>query len=390
MSSDVAPSDEARDVPATSAELDFSLVLARVIGSIENDPAQLRSAVYELARIKLEREAWQRHPPMNVREIRHLMLALDSAIGRVESVSSQHDETRALRSLDRLIESTGKRPLDSSGVDRNPVLIIDEAASAKSYGGRLPKPIVAEHARKPFRSGMRPRPFQSLSVCVVAIFGLAAYLVLQRPFITPTAPPSETAAHANQTGSSASPSATIRQQSPRLVLPSVYGVYAINRGQLIELEALTVRVPDQRVFMSAPIKGASRTLLSDGRVAFIAFRRDISASAPDRVAVRVIAKIARAMTFSPAASASIIPVDDEWTIRNASYDLRVAPVTENPEMLMFRPEDPEFAFPSGRYALVLKGQAFDFTVAGPITEPAHCLERTEAANGAFYSECRKP
>ena len=75
MSSDVAPSDEARDVPATSAELDFSLVLARVIGSIENDPAQLRSAVYELARIKLEREAWQRHPPMNVREIRHLMLA---------------------------------------------------------------------------------------------------------------------------------------------------------------------------------------------------------------------------------------------------------------------------------------------------------------------------
>jgi hypothetical protein len=149
---------------------------------------------------------------------------------------------------------------------------------------------------------MRSRPLQSLSVFVVAILGLAAYLVLQRPFTT-LGPP------------------------PRLVLPSVYGVYALNRGQLIELEALTVRAPDQRIFMSAPIKGASRTDAS---------------------------------------------------------------VTENPEMLMFRPEDPEFAFPSGRYALVLKGHAFDFTIAGPITEPAHCLERTEAANGAFYSECRKP
>ena len=45
---------------------------------------------------------------------------------------------------------------------------------------------------------------------------------------------------------------------------------------------------------------------------------------------------------------------------------------------------------TGRYALVLKSQAFDFTVSGPITEPGHCLERTEAANGTFYSECRNP
>ena len=96
------------------------------------------------------------------------------------------------------------------------------------------------------------------------------------------------------------------------------------------------------------------------------------------------------MTFSPGASVNTAQVDDEWTIRNASYELRVAPVSENPDMLMFRPEDPEFVFPAGRYALVLKGQAFDFTVAGPITDPTQCLERTEAANGTFYSECRKP
>jgi hypothetical protein len=40
--------------------------------------------------------------------------------------------------------------------------------------------------------------------------------------------------------------------------------------------------------------------------------------------------------------------------------------------------------------VVLKGQAYGFTVAGRITDPVQCLERTEAANGAFYSECRLP
>ena len=43
-------------------------------------------------------------------------------------------------------------------------------------------------------------------------------------------------------------------------------------------------------------------------------------------------------------------------------------------MLMIRPENPNFVFPAGRYGLVIKGQAYDFTVAGPVTEPAQCLK----------------
>jgi hypothetical protein len=46
--------------------------------------------------------------------------------------------------------------------------------------------------------------------------------------------------------------------------------------------------------------------------------------------------------------------------------------------------------PAGRYVLVLKNIGYDFTVAGNITDPAQCLERTEAANGVFYSDCVKP
>jgi hypothetical protein len=390
-----SPSDNARNVPTTSAELDFSLVLARVIGAIENDPAQLRNAVYELARIKLEREVWQRHPPLSMTEIRHLMLSLDTAINCVESVSLRHDESRALRSLDRLIESSGTGPNHSISNERKPVLTFDQSLPAISDTTRVSTlvPSAARVARKALANGFRSRSVRLLAGSAVAVFGLAVYLVLQRPFGF-SGPQISTSVEANapasQKGDSAVPSPAIRQQTPAWPIPVTYGVYAISEGQLNELEPLGFRVPDPRVFMSTAIKSPSRTNLPDGRAVFIVFRRDIATTTPDRVTVRVIARIARAMTFNSTGPAIVTPLNEEWTMRSTSYELRVAPVIEHPEMVLFQPENPDFAFPAGRYALVLKGQAFDFTVSGPITDPAHCLERTEAANGAFYSECRNP
>jgi hypothetical protein len=173
-------------------------------------------------------------------------------------------------------------------------------------------------------------------------------------------------------------------------LPTVYGIYAVSGGQLFKLEPLVGRVPDQRVFMSTAVKMASRTVLPDGRVVFIIYRRDAANSAPERVSVRVIAKVLRAMTFNTAGPASTMNVQDTWTIRNISYDFRVAPLGEGSEMLMIKPENEDFVFPAGRYGLVIKGQAYDFTMAGPITEAAQCLEEIKAENGTFYSECRRP
>jgi hypothetical protein len=141
--------------------------------------------------------------------------------------------------------------------------------------------------------------------------------------------------------------------------------------------------------MSTPVKMASRTMLPDGRAVFIIYRRDAANNAPERVSVRVIAKVLRAMTFN-AAQASTTNVQDTWTIRNISYDFRVAPLGEGSEMLMIKPDNEDFVFPAGRYGLVIKGQAYDFTVAGPITEAAQCLEGITAENGTFYSECRRP
>ena len=69
--------------------------------------------------------------------------------------------------------------------------------------------------------------------------------------------------------------------------------------------------------------------------------------------------------------------------------MKVAPLGDNPEMIVIRPDPANFVFPAGRYALVLKGVGYDFTVDGPVTDTAHCLERTDALNVPIYSECRK-
>jgi hypothetical protein len=52
-------------------------------------------------------------------------------------------------------------------------------------------------------------------------------------------------------------------------------------------------------------------------------------------------------------------------------------------------EDADKPLAPGRYALILKGEAYDFSVAGEITDSRQCLESVAAANGAFYTECQK-
>lgn len=172
-------------------------------------------------------------------------------------------------------------------------------------------------------------------------------------------------------------------------LPQLYGIYAINSGRLFELEALPGQAPDPRIAVSAVIPRPSHTTLPDGRVAFLLFRRDVATSISERVSVRVVARIKRP-TSGPETGPRDAGVENAWTIRNIAVDFRVAPVEHNREMVLLLSETSDFTFPAGRYALILKGQAYDFTVAGPITDPSQCLERIEAANGSFFHQCQAP
>ena len=380
-----------KSLAAKSSEVDFAIVLSRVIASIENDPAQLRSAVYELARIKLQTEL-----SINVSEKRDLALALESAIERVETVSSKHDHVKVLQSLDRF---TNRSEVDACEVT---IEAREAAPTSKHPPSFLTRAVDGSRKVESSSHWMGAAPL--VRAAVVAVLGIVLCIVLDRhfglfgrqspqPFASvvhkverPEAKPViQASADGVQT-----PITTPSTQSLGFPLPSVYGIYAVSGGQLHELEPLVGRVPDQRVFMSTPVKSPSRAVLPDGRAVFIIYRRDAANGAPERVSVRVIAKVLRAMTFNTAGTASTTNVQDTWTIRNISYDFRVAPLGEGSEMLMIRPESEDFVFPAGRYGLVIKGQAYDFTIAGPITEPVQCLEGIKAENGTFYSECRRP
>jgi len=94
------------------------------------------------------------------------------------------------------------------------------------------------------------------------------------------------------------------------------------------------------------------------------------------------------MAFDARGKGSVTKVEGIWAMRNVAYNYRVAPLTEQPEMLVMESDLANFDLPAGRYGMVLKDVVYDFTVAGPITETAQCLERTVATNGTFYSECK--
>lgn len=197
-----------------------------------------------------------------------------------------------------------------------------------------------------------------------------------------TAPPPAAPAPA-----SPSPAGSADVQKLGFPLPSVYGVYAASAGKLYALAPLAIRVPDPRVAISAVISSPSRVTLPSGTIAFVVYRRDLAAAAPDSALVRIVARVAQELKFSDAGAPKTINVKGEWAIRNKSFQFGVAPLNNSPEMIVLHPQDPQLLLPGGRYALSFKGEGYDFTVAGPVTDPAQCLERTNALGGAVYSEC---
>jgi hypothetical protein len=97
------------------------------------------------------------------------------------------------------------------------------------------------------------------------------------------------------------------------------------------------------------------------------FHRDLVSNAPEKVPLRIAARVTRSMNFDSTGKAAMTTFAAEtWIIRDQCYSLRVSPLRENAEMVMLRLEDLESSFSSGRYELMLGGQAYDFVVAGEV------------------------
>jgi hypothetical protein len=352
-----------------SQEVEFALLLSQMINTAKQDPTQLRLTIYDFARTKLKNDlSWA-----DDEQRKHLLGALETAIIGVEQFSQ--------RPAPRLADFSGPSAEPVSDAEDPPLRWLDPDPRPTGRFGSGAK-------LAPRRVSVLQNPL--IFSMILIITGALGAFYLQRHYQlgTKAAQPeiATTIAKPEQPAASSAPSVPAQPSFP---LPSVYGVYALNDGKLSELEALSAQVPDRRVAMSTPITTPSRTILPEGETRFIVFRRDVAASAPERVDVRVVAKVVRSIAFDASGKRSITPVSDAWSIRNISRGFRVRPIPGNPEMVLIQPGSPDAILSPGRYVLALQSQAYDFTVAGQIKDVAQCLDRTEAANGVFYSECQE-
>jgi hypothetical protein len=410
---------QAQNISVSSVPTDYQSALLQIIESAVNDPRELRRLIYELARADLNREIGQGDTALGRDEMPECVLALETAIARVEidlsrsarsgssfpapasldesSIWDNFQDTKAGRPTDDSTDRIGSGALVPLEPQEPSVL----GLSRDSMWPRLrPAPSRAGTASPPRVEIVYPERDQTVATRVrrrvwlwfivwplillicPAVFCLVLYMALAGKLDVQQAQTRQAiVAEAQQSASTAAPSTS------EFPLPSTYGVYAVSNGQLSELLPLPIRAPDPRVQLSAEINKPSSRELADGKVVFILFRRELLNDAPQKVAIRVVARVASALTFSSGKAAAAKP-DASWHIRGNSYEFLVSPLNENREMVVVRAMDKDFALPSGRYALVFGGLAYDFTVAGPITEPAQCLESFEAVNGPVFTECR--
>jgi len=373
------------EVAIEHPEVEFALVLARTIDSVSSDPEQLRSAIYELARKKLQELA---HDTPS--EKARLMGALEVAIAGVEA------HTKNVKIEKFPVPSTAgylQAPASQDEIPSRPVQHVGADLGGSEY---VSSPRAAfwhsEPKRSRFLSSMVLR-----YTTVLAFFGVvAAVFVLQRhgfsiaeirkaaaPSWLTSKPGVKKAAVEVAQPAQAPPAADTKPKRP---LPTAYGVYAESGGKLYELEMLQVRAPDPRIAISAAITKPSQAVVPDGHLRFIVFRREKD-DAAGGIEVRLIARAKQPTSSHPTGKPATSSNDDVWVIRNISIPYRAVPMKEDSQMYEIEPRDPDGELSPGRYALVLKGQAFDFTVDGAETDKRHCLERVVATNGVFYTEC---
>ncbi len=208
------------------------------------------------------------------------------------------------------------------------------------------------------------------------------------PSPAPSVPPSASPAPVAPSPPAA-PTPRVAAVDPSFPQPPAYGVYALVDNKLVELQQVRATPVDPRNASQLQILEPGRTVVASGKPAFVIFRRDLAAHAPDKVPLRVAARVAHAMNFDSTGKAIMTtPMVDTWIIRELGYDLRASPIEGNSEMVKLHADDPTLTLPPGRYELMLGGQAYDLTVAGEVTDPAHCVEGVTTVRGQVFNECK--
>jgi hypothetical protein len=383
MDSEIVRSDGGDSTPNPSREVEFALMLSRVIDSVSNNPDYLRATIYELARHKLKEE----FASESSADVRQLSKSLEIAIQGLEAFSKKKDGVEA--SLLGANPAQGKALISAHPSNQHVASALESVSpvfEAHVFGsGGAPawkRPSRLRTARW-FAAALAMGLTVISTVVSLQLLRNKGYIAVNQP--APILPKANTAAPPKSAPTAVDP----KSVAPSPTVPTAFGIYAVSDGKLHELDVLPGRAPDPRVAISSIITTPSRATLPDGHVAFVIYRRDSATNAADRAEVRLVARIEREASFNKDGKQVVTAVDDNWVMRNISMPYRTAPRKDNPEMYEVRSENPDAPLAPGRYALVLKGLAYDFSVAGPVTDPRQCLERLVATNGRFYSECKK-
>jgi hypothetical protein len=373
-SKDLLPSpQDPTDLPANQVQ--FALVISRMLETVKNDAEARRQMVYDLARYKLQ----EQFTYADAKNIDQMKRALEIAIEEVEKFS--RDEAP--------LERLPSQQLTSSK-ETGSLLVSGDATVLQSGIG-------TSRSKLPENSGPLLPVIKRTAAILLAV-GAVILIVSQRDNIAAlrrlmSSQPPEIALHAPKpetTITVAKPEmVTPAAPAPTRVLPTDYGTYAlIDDKSLAELNATGVMAPDMRIAISPEFKKPDRPHLPNGRVKFIVFRRDAANVIPERVEVRVVAKVAREFS-TDAAGKNLGGGEDVGVIRNFAYPIRVSPIPGKPEMYELHTGDSGLDLPPGHYVLSLGTQAYYFQVDGEITDPRQCLERVVAGNGTFYAPCKK-
>lgn len=374
-SRDLLPGQQdATDLPANQVQ--FALVLSRMLDTVKDDAEARRQMVYDLARYKLQ----EQFTHADAKNIDKMKQALEVAIEGGEKFSRQHAP------LERLPQQqlTSSKMIGAGGV-----LVSGDATV-------LPSGTGMSRSKLPALSGPLLPVIKRTAAILLAVAAVIV-IVSQRDHIAAlrrlmSSQTSEIALVAPK------PETTITVAKPEMVpsapppptrvLPTDYGIYAlIDDKSLAELNATGIMAPDMRIAISPEFKQPYRPHLPNGRVKFIVFRRDIANVIPGRVEVRVVAKVREFST--DAAGKASGSGDNVGVIRNFSYPFRISPIPGKAEMYELHASDAELELPPGHYVLSLGSQAYYFQVDGEITDPRQCLERVVAGNGTFYAPCKK-
>jgi hypothetical protein len=393
----------------------YQSVLARMVSAVSQDHAQLRTLIYEFARRKLRKDLFRQFEDGDWSEIEKQITTLEAAIGQIEADFS-HTVPRLTFDTEQpsasIHEDSAASALPLQPISQKELMIGDYSGrgsprflSPTAYDIDYPKTIttITDYDGRPVGTRaykiLHSSIWRTIELVAAVVLGVAVYVAIDGQTALSflhSHKPGRSAGNSDQSASlSNKPPETMAKASPRsgisdIPLPTSYGVYILSNGNLTALDLLPIKVPDPRIAISASISTPSQVHLPPGQIQFVVYRRDLANEAPDRVTVRAVAQVMRALTFAPGGKATYINVEPTWVVRSNSYQMSVAPAADSPEMVVIRPDRADFAFPAGRYALVLKKEAYDFTVDGAIHDRAHCLERTDALGGGVYSECPNP